>query len=81
MPTQYPKVKEDNEFPKCYRLSKIWNLLKIWLTKGFDSVATTLPELKPGQGVFPSDLQTFTYHLENMHNLDPKNREDTTLRT
>jgi hypothetical protein len=29
--------------------------------------------------VLPSDLQTFSYHLGNMHNLDSKIREDTTL--
>jgi hypothetical protein len=66
---------------KCYQLSKTWKLLKIRSTKGFSSVATILPGLKPGQGVLPSALQTLPYHLGNMHNLASKIREDTTLET
>jgi hypothetical protein len=66
---------------KRYQLSKTWKLRKIWLTKRFGSVATTLPRLKPGQGVFQSGLQTFPYHMENMHNLAPKIRKDTALQT
>jgi hypothetical protein len=67
-----PKSKKILKFQKCYLLSKIWKLLKIGSTKGFSSVATILPELKPGQDVLPSGLQTFSYHLENMHNLASK---------
>jgi hypothetical protein len=65
----------------CYQLSKTWKRLKIWSTKGFDGVATILPELKPGQGVIPSGLQTFPYHLCDMHNLASKIHEDTSLQT
>jgi hypothetical protein len=66
---------------KCYQLSKTWKLLKIWLTKEFGSVATTLPGLKPGQGVFPHGLQILPYYLGNMHKLDPNIWEDRTLQT
>jgi hypothetical protein len=66
---------------KCYELSKTWKLVEIWSTKGFDSVATILPWLKPGQSVLPSGLQIFPYHLSDMHNLDSKIREDTALQT
>jgi hypothetical protein len=80
MHTQYPKIKEDNKFPKV--LSAKQNLeTPENLTKGFGSVATTLSQLKPGQGVLPSGLQTLLYHLGNMHNLASKIREDTTLQT
>jgi hypothetical protein len=69
MHTQYPKIKEDNELPK------------VLSTKGFSSVATILPGLKPGQGVIPSGLQTLPCHLGKVHNLASKIREDTTLQT
>jgi hypothetical protein len=65
----------------CYQLRKTWKLLEIWSTKGFDSVATILPRLKPGEGVLPSGLQTFPYHMGDMHNLACMIREDTTLQT
>jgi hypothetical protein len=71
MHTQYPNIKEDNKFPKVLSAKQNLKTPKNLIME-FDSVATTLPELKPGQGVFPSGLQTLPYHLENMHNLSPK---------
>jgi hypothetical protein len=76
-----PRSKKIMNSQKCYQLSKTWKLLKIWSTKGYSSVATILPGLKPGQGVLPSDLKTFPYHLGNMHNLASKIWEDTTFQT
>jgi hypothetical protein len=64
---------------KCYQLSKTWKPLESWSNKGFSSVAKILPELKPRQGVIPSHLQNFPYHLGNMHNLASKIWKDTTL--
>jgi hypothetical protein len=64
---QYPKIEEDNAFSK------------VLSAKGFSSVATILPGLKPGQCVLPSGLKTLPYHLGNMHNLASRIREDTTL--
>jgi hypothetical protein len=75
------KSKKRMKFQKCYQLSKTWKLLKIWSTKGFGSVATTLPGLKPGQAVFPSGLKTLNYHLVNTYNPAPEIREDTILQT
>jgi hypothetical protein len=57
------------------------NSQKLLNDYGFGCFATTVPGLKPRQGVFPSGLQTFSYHLGNMHKLAPKMREDTTLQT
>jgi hypothetical protein len=65
----------------CYQLSKTWNRLEVCTTKGFDSVTTILAVLKLGQGVLPSGLQSLSYHLGDMHNLDSKIREDTALQT
>jgi hypothetical protein len=65
----------------CYQLSKTWNRLEIYTTKGFDSVATILPVLKLGQGVLPCGLQTLPYHLGDMHNQASKIREDAALQT
>jgi hypothetical protein len=65
----------------CYQLSETWKLLKIRSIKGFSSAATTLPGLKPGEGVFPSGIQTLLYHLGNKHNQASKISEDTTLQT
>jgi hypothetical protein len=80
MHTQYPKIEEDNEIPKV--LSAKQNLKTPEnLNKGFNSVATILPGLKPGQGVLLGGLQTMPYHLVDMHNLASKIREDTTLQT
>jgi hypothetical protein len=64
---------------KCYQLSKIWKLLEIWTTKGFDSIATILPWVKPVQGVLPTRLQTLLYNLDDMHILYSNIWEDTTL--
>jgi hypothetical protein len=69
MHTQYPQIEEDNE------------LLIVLSAKRFSSVATILPELKPWQGVLPSGLQIFPYHMGNMHNLASMIWEDTTLQT
>jgi hypothetical protein len=80
MHTLYHKIKEDNEIPKV--LSAKQNLeTPENLIKGFDSVATFLPELKPGQGILPSGLQTLPYHLGDMHNLASKILEDKALQT
>jgi hypothetical protein len=79
MHTQYPKIEEDNELPKVLpakqNLKSPENLMR------FGSIVTTLPGLKPGQGVFPSGLRPLPYHLRNMHNLVSRIREDTTLQT
>jgi hypothetical protein len=79
MHTQYPKIKEDNEISKVLSAKQNLKTLKN-LIKGFGSVTTTLPGLKPRQGVFPNGLQTLSYHLRNMHNLDPKIQEDTAFK-
>jgi hypothetical protein len=50
---------------KCYQLSKTWNRLEICTTKGFDSVATILPLLKPGAQFF---LQIYTIAEKDMSN-------------
>jgi hypothetical protein len=63
----------------CYPLNKTWKRLEIWTTKEIDSVATIPPGLKPGQGVLSSGLQTLPYHLNDIHNLTPMIREDTSL--
>jgi hypothetical protein len=76
-----PRSKKIMNSQKRYQLSKIWKLLEIWSTKEFSSVATILPGLKSGQGVLPSGLQTFPYHMGNMHNRSSKIRKDTTLLT
>jgi hypothetical protein len=76
-----PKLKKIIKSQKCYQLSKTWNRLEICTTKGFDSVATILLVLKPGQGVLLSGLQTLPYHLGDMHNLASKIQEDTSLQT
>jgi hypothetical protein len=67
-----PKSKKIMKSHKCYQLSKTWNRLEIYTTKGFDSIATILPILKSRQGVLLSGLQTFPYHLGDMHNLASK---------
>jgi hypothetical protein len=66
---------------KCYQLTKTWKLLQIWSTKGFSSVAIILPVLKPGQGALQIGLETFPYHMGDMHNLDSKIRENTAFQT
>jgi hypothetical protein len=79
MHTQYPKIKEDNEFPKVLSAKRNLKTPEIWSTKEIESVATNPPELKPGQAVLPSGPQTLHYNLGDMHNLTPKIRGDTTL--
>jgi hypothetical protein len=66
------KSKKIIKSQKCYQPSKTWNRLEICTTKGFDSVVTILPVLKPGQVVLPSGLKTLPYHMGDMHNLDSK---------
>jgi hypothetical protein len=55
MHTQHPKIKEDNEISKVLSAKQNLKTPKN-LIKGFDSVITTLPGLKPKQGVFPNGL-------------------------
>jgi hypothetical protein len=81
MHTHYPKIKENNEHPKVLSAKQSLTTSEIWSTKGFSSIATILSGLKSEQGVLPSGLKTFPYHLESMQNLASKIREDTTLQT
>jgi hypothetical protein len=67
-----PKLKKIMKSQLCYQLRKTWNRLEICTSKEFDSVATIQPVLKHGQGVLPSGIQTFPYHLSDIHNLASK---------
>jgi hypothetical protein len=50
-----------------------------WTTREIEIVGTNPPELKSGQGVLPSYLQTLHYNLGGMHNLIPKIQLDMTF--
>jgi hypothetical protein len=79
MHTQYPKIKEDNEFPKVLLAKQNLETPGNMNNQEFYSVATILSGLKSGQGVLPSGLKILPYHLDDIHNLTPKIREDTVL--
>jgi hypothetical protein len=81
MHTQYPKIREDNEFLKVLSAKQNLETTGIWTTKEIDSVATNPTGLKPGQWVLPSGLQIFPYNLGDIHNLTSKIWEDTTLQS
>jgi hypothetical protein len=69
MHTPSSKIEEDIEFPKVTNIKQFSE--KTW---EIEVTVTNLSALKPVQGVLPSDLQIFHYHLVDIHNLTPKIR-------
>jgi hypothetical protein len=68
MHTQYLKI-EDIEFLKMVSAKQ---KPEKWTTREIEIIATNPPELKPRQGVIPSDLQILHYNLGDMQNLTTK---------
>jgi hypothetical protein len=76
MDTPSLKIKDDIEFPKVTTAKQLPGKTKNWTTKEIEITAPKLSELKPRQGVLPSDLRTLYYHRGDIHNLNPKIRLD-----